>query len=158
MVVEQKDSKRLHVDWAWPELVGTLAQLLGADGTLSKADTDLHLSPGCLWGCREANQVLIQKTHKQEIGHRLLRWVLTDAAQHRRAQVSRLTVAVHPVIRGIKAEVSRVVLTPVWIQVAGEALRGGRTATDQEPDRHTCDSCLLDYSRFFVQTMVKLSC
>lgn len=77
--------------------------------------------------------------------------LFSGAGQHWRARVTWLTVAVHSVIGGVKAEVSRVVLTPVRIQVAGETLRGGWTATDQEPDQQTCDSCLCDYSRF-VQT------
>lgn len=38
-----------------------------------------------------------------------------------------LTIAVHSVIRGVGAEVSKAVLTPVRLQVAGETL-GGRVA------------------------------
>lgn len=78
--------------------------------------------------------------------------LFSGAAQHWRARVTWLTIAVHSVIGGVIAEVSRVVLTPIWIQVAGEALRGGRTATDQESDQQTCDSRLWHYSRF-VQTI-----
>lgn len=138
-----------HLEWQYSKFQSDpnmSVQLLGGGNRRSRADTDLHLRPGCLWGCREADQVLMEKVDKREIRHQLLRWLFTDAAQ--RARVTWLTVAVHPVIRGVRAEVSRVVLTPVRVQVAGEALRGGRTAADQEPEQHTCDSCLPDYSRF----------
>lgn len=39
-----------------------------------------------------------------------------------------LTIAVHPEVRGVQAEVTRVILTPVLVQWTGEAL-GGRMST-----------------------------
>lgn len=48
---------------------------------------------------------------------------------HRRAvKACSLTVAVHTEVRGIQAEVSRVILTPVLVQRTGDAL-GDRMST-----------------------------
>lgn len=50
-----------HANRAYPDAGKSGVQLCdgGADGPLSRAATDLHLSPGCLWECRGGNQALI---------------------------------------------------------------------------------------------------
>lgn len=49
----------------------------------------------------------------------------------------KLTVAVHPVEGGVEAEVGRVVLTPVVVQVTGQALHVGVAASDRYPGQQT---------------------
>lgn len=56
---------------------------------------------------------------------------------HRSLWERKLTVTVHPVERRVEAEVSRVVLTPVLIQLTGETQRGRAAASSRKPEQHT---------------------
>lgn len=78
------------------------------------------LSPG------HCSFTLIIATHRSRFNHHL----------RENADVQ-LTVTVHSVERGVEAEVTRAVLTPVRVQVAGETLGGRGAAADRDSDEQT---------------------
>lgn len=57
-----------------------------------------------------------------QINQSIVQGFVLRESHRRAAKACSLTVAVHTEVRGVQAEVSRVILTPVLVQRAGDAL------------------------------------